>query len=198
MIEPSMFFLFTMPFVPDLPFSFPFYPIVGEKIKASKPDAIHIATEGPLGLASSLYLNQHQLKYTTSYHTCLPEYIDLRFSIPQPITYSLLRSFHNKGERTMVPTSSIKNILDSKGFKSTIVLPSGIDLDVFNSSPHTTPPKTLPIKTTGPIFLYVGRIAVEKNINAFLDLDLPGVKWVVGDGPALKSLREQYQSSNIT
>jgi glycosyltransferase involved in cell wall biosynthesis len=165
-------------------------------IKESRPDALHIAVEGPLGWLARYYANSHNIKFTTSYHTCVPEYLKIYFGIPLSWGYSLLRYFHAPAIRTMVTTQSMKERLASKGFKHISIWSRGVDLKTFNPHPSTLPPLNLPLKTH-PIFLYVGRIAPEKNIEAFLDLNLPGIKCVVGDGPYLALLKNKYRATNI-
>jgi glycosyltransferase involved in cell wall biosynthesis len=151
-----------------------------------KPDAIHIATEGPLGNAARRWCLKNKVKFTTSYHTQFPEYLRLRLPIPLSWSYAWLRRFHNKAVHTLVPTASQKKRLEQYGFTNVYVWGRGVDTDIF--TPNT--PQTLNL--TRPISINMGRVAIEKNIKAYLDLDLPGSKVVVGDGPDLESLKQRY------
>ena len=150
------------------------------------PDAIHIATEGPLGLAARRYAVSRDLPFTTAYHTRFPEYVRARSGMPLSWTYAFLRWFHGPSRAVMTPTVVVKQDLEAYGFTNVVLWSRGVDLDIFKPSDCRR------LKTEPPIFLYVGRVAVEKNINAFLELDLPGSKWVVGEGPALSGIRARY------
>lgn len=160
-----------------------------ERILKFEPDAIHIATEGALGWKSRRIAKKHRLPFTTGYHTKYPEYIHKRFSwVPIPWVYRVLRYFHNAGQKTLVPTESLKTELLEKGFKHVGIMSRGVDTTLFN------PNKQSDLGYTPPIYLYVGRIAPEKNLEAFLDLNLPGTKIVVGQGPDLDKLSIAYPS----
>ncbi len=159
---------------------------VGRLLKQFNADAIHIATEGPLGTAARRWCLRHKVNFTTSYHTQFPEYLRLRAPIPLRWSYAWLRRFHGKAVRTLVPTASQQQRLLEHGFKHVEVWGRGVDTAIF--SPDNPQPLNLP----GPILLNMGRVAVEKNIEAFLDMDVPGSKVVVGDGPDLAQLREKY------
>lgn len=165
-----------------------------KRIRDFAPQAIHIATEGPLGIAARAYALRHGLPYTTAYHTRFPEYVRARTGLPLGVTYRFLRWFHGRAEAVMVPTEVVRRDLVANGFPSAnVVLWSrGVDLDIFKPGP------AMPHDLTRPIFLCVGRVAVEKNIEAFLGLDLPGSKWVAGDGPALAKLKEQFPEVRFT
>ncbi|HUN53276.1 MAG TPA: glycosyltransferase family 1 protein [Candidatus Sulfotelmatobacter sp.] len=155
-------------------------------IDGFQPCAIHIATEGPLGYAARRYCLRRRLPFTTAYHTRFPEYIRARFRVPARLTYALLRRFHRPSARIMVATDSLHAELTRHGFRNLVTWSRGVDVDLFR--PRDKSFLDLP----RPIFLYVGRVAVEKNIGAFLDLPLPGSKLVVGDGPQLAELRGRY------
>ena len=157
-----------------------------------QPDAIHIATEGPLGHAARKYCLKRNLKFTTSYHTQFPEYVRLRAPIPVSWTYSYLRRFHGSAQRTMVPTPSQKQKLVDRNFDNVVVWSRGVDTDLFR------PRDKAFIDAEGPIAMYMGRVAVEKNIEAFLELDLPGTQYVVGDGPDLAELKKKYPNVVFT
>ena len=167
---------------------------VGRRIRDSAPDAIHIATEGPLGLAARGYAVRHRLPFTTAYHTRFPEYVHARFGLPVSITYRFLRWFHGPARAVLVPTRVVQRDLESFGFTTgrVVLWSRGVDLDVFKPGPST------PHDLARPIFLYVGRVAVEKNIEAFLKLDLPGSKWVAGEGPQLARLKAEHPRVRFT
>lgn len=156
------------------------------------PDAIHIATEGPLGMASRRWCLKKNITFTTSYHTQFPEYIRLRLPIPMSWTYAWFRCFHSKAKYTLVPTESQKQLLKKHGFRHVKVWGRGVDTTIFNRQA----PKQLDYPK--PIMVYMGRTAVEKNIEAFLSLDLPGTKLVIGDGPDLEMLKENYPDAIFT
>jgi glycosyltransferase involved in cell wall biosynthesis len=152
-----------------------------------RPDALHIATEGPLGIAARNLAKSRGWIFTTAFHTRFPEYLRARTRVPTALSYAWLRRFHNAGHGLMVATESLSQELAERGFRHLRAWSRGVDLAQFR-------PES-PEKWEGlprPVFLYVGRVAVEKNIGAFLSLDLPGSKVVVGDGPQLASLKAQY------
>ena len=164
---------------------------IGRRIEALKPDHVHIATEGPVGWATRRYCRKRNLPFTTSFHTKLPEYVEARTGLPAWISYLALRNFHAPARATMAPTRSIIGELTGRGFKRLALWSRGVDHGRFHPS-HAAPQ---PYKR--PIFLAVGRVAVEKNLEAFLKLDLPGSKLVVGDGPALASLAAAYPDAHF-
>ncbi|KAK43151.1 GDP-mannose-dependent alpha-mannosyltransferase [Caballeronia jiangsuensis] len=163
---------------------------VARRIDAFAPDALHIATEGPLGLAARSYALRHKLPFTTAYHTRFPEYVNARFGIPLSLTYRFLHWFHKNSQAVMAPTPVVKSDLERFGFTNVVLWTRGVDLDIFR------PMESKVLNTARPIFLYVGRVAVEKNVEAFLKLDLPGSKWVAGEGPALAELKSRYTNVN--
>ncbi|EXL06815.1 glycosyltransferase family 4 protein [Aquamicrobium defluvii] len=159
---------------------------VAQRMDAANADRIHIATEGPLGLLARRICIARGLPFTTSYHTRFPEFLRARLPVPQEWTYRWLRRFHNAGNAMMVATPSLAAELGERGFTNIRLWSRGVDTAQFNPARRTDP------GLGGPVFLYVGRVAVEKNLPAFLDLDLPGTKVVVGDGPALPDLKARY------
>ncbi len=163
---------------------------VNARIEEFAPDALHIATEGPLGLAARAYALRRGLPFTTAYHTRFPEYVQARFGIPTSATYRFLRWFHGPSLAVMAPTPVVKSDLEKHGFDNVVLWTRGVDLEIF----HPMDSKVL--NTARPIFLYVGRVAIEKNVEAFLKLDLPGSKWVAGEGPALAELKSRYPEVN--
>lgn len=160
---------------------------VKKQISDFQPSHIHIATEGPLGQAARKFCIKNNFAFTTSYHTQFPEYIKERFPIPLSISYRFFRRFHSKATRTMVPTPHQRKILQERNFSNVVLWTRGVDTDTFK------PGEKHFLDYPRPIWVYVGRVAVEKNIEAFLSLDLPGTKVVIGDGPAANDLRDKYQ-----
>ena len=159
---------------------------VERHIDAFRPDCLHIATEGPLGwLARSIAMHR-RWPFTTAYHSRFPEYVEARFRVPTAWTYALLRRFHNAARATLAPTPAIVADLKARGFRGARLWSRGVDLELFE------PTGDREIAGKRPIFLYVGRIAVEKQVDAFLRLDLPGEKWVAGEGPARRRLQARY------
>ncbi len=154
-------------------------------IEAFRPDALHVATEGPLGLAARRWAVRRGRAFTTAFHTRFPEYLHARTRLPVGLSYAWLRWFHNRGAGMMVATGSLRRELSGRGFMTVQPWTRGVDLERFRPDPA-------PLPWPGPVFLYVGRIAVEKNIAAFLALDLPGTKLVVGDGPQRAALEAAY------
>ena len=189
-ITPNAFKTIPCPTYPDISLSILPRRGVVEQMKAFAPDAIHIATEGPLGLAARSYALKHGLPFTTAYHTRFPEYVHARTRIPLAWTYRFLKWFHGPSVAVMAPTQVVKNDLEKYGFDNVVIWSRGVDLEIFKPQPSKV------LNSAHPIFLYVGRVAVEKNIEAFLEIDLPGSKWVVGDGPALKEIKEKYPLVN--
>lgn len=150
------------------------------------PQAIHIATEGPLGWAARAICRRRRLPFTTSYHTRFPEYLAERAPVPLRWSYATLRRFHRRSKAVMVSTPSITKSLAARGFDNIKRWTRGVDTELFRPRDKNflTDPR--------PISLYVGRVAVEKNIEAFLSLDIPGTKYVVGGGPMLEALQKRY------
>ena len=150
-----------------------------------------------MGIAARRYCVRHELPFTTSYHTRFPEYVPARVPIPKSLSYAWLRRFHRRAECVMVPTRAIQEELQARRFGNTVIWPRGVDLERFR--PHG--PRTLDqavLAAGHPVFAYVGRVAVEKNLRAFLELELPGSKWVIGDGPQLMELRRAYPAVHFT
>jgi glycosyltransferase involved in cell wall biosynthesis len=189
-LSPLEFRTLPCPTYPDIRLSLLPGSAVARRIRDYAPHALHIATEGPLGLSARHYAMRHGLPFTTAYHTRFPEYVQARIGIPLAWTYRFLRWFHGPSRAVMAPTPKVKADLEAYGFGNVVLWSRGVDLDVFRLQ-HAERLNTAP-----PIFLYVGRVAVEKNIEAFLELDLPGSKWVAGDGPAMARLRAKYPEVN--
>ncbi|ATP27649.1 alpha-mannosyltransferase [Chromobacterium violaceum] len=187
MITPLEFRTIPCPTYPDIRLSLLPYRQVAQRIAGFAPDAIHIATEGPLGLAARRFCLREGLAFTSAYHTRFPEYIHARCRLPLSASYAWMRRFHNASQAVMVPTRSIANDLEARGFGNVKLWSRGVDTAMFSPGERQRLDESAP-----PRFVYIGRVAVEKNIEAFLKLDLPGSKWVVGDGPLLPRLKQQY------
>ncbi|MEJ2218948.1 MAG: glycosyltransferase family 1 protein [Gemmatimonadota bacterium] len=157
-----------------------------------RPEAVHIATEGPLGLAARRYCQRRALAFTTSYHTQFPQYLHMRLPIPVAWCYAYLRWFHGAAARTLVPTDHQREELVKWGFRNLVIWSRGVDTDLFR------PRERADEAGERPILMYMGRVAVEKNIEAFLSLDLPGTKHVVGDGPDLPALQARHPEVRFT
>jgi len=163
---------------------------VNRTMREFDPDVVHIATEGPLGLAARRFALRHDFPFTTAYHTRFPEYLYARLRLPLSWSYAWLRHFHGKSRAVMAPTQVVVDDLVANGFQNVKLWSRGVDAEIFRPQPSKR------LDSEPPIFLYVGRVAVEKNVEAFLELELPGSKWVVGTGPALERIREKFPKAN--
>ncbi|MFN3349274.1 glycosyltransferase family 4 protein [Pseudorhodoplanes sp.] len=177
---------FPLPTYADIRCALPAPGAVARRIEQIKPDAIHIATEGTLGHAVRRYCIRRGIPFTTSFHTRLPEYVAARAPIPESFVWRWLRRFHGRAERVMVSTRSLISELSGRGFHNPVLWPRGVDGAVFS------PRAPIELDLPRPIFLTVCRVAVEKNIEAFLALDLPGSRVVVGDGPMRTELMQRF------
>lgn len=164
---------------------------VRDRIEAYAPNAIHIATEGPLGFVARRYALAKKLPFSTSFHTRFPEYIHARARIPVSWSYAAIRWFHKPAASVMVPTKAVQDDLATRRFRNLRLWTRGVDTDLFHPGPCPEWAKDLP----RPVMLYVGRLAVEKSLPDFLNLDLPGTKLIVGDGPARDQLAEDYPNA---
>jgi glycosyltransferase involved in cell wall biosynthesis len=183
---PDGFPSFALPTYPGLRVAWPNRREIARRIEAAAPEAIHVATEGPIGWAVRGYCLRHKLAFTTSYTTRFPEYIAVRTIIPAEVSYAVLRHFHNAAAVTMVATASLRQELSLRGFRKLGNWGRGVDTGLF------TPDDPAHLDLPRPIFMTVGRVAVEKNLEAFLSLDLPGSKVVIGDGPQRAELERRY------
>jgi glycosyltransferase involved in cell wall biosynthesis len=164
--------------------------VVRERLRAFAPEVIHIATEGPLGLAARQHCVRHKLTFTTSYHTQFPDYANARWGVPASWGYAYLRWFHRPAVRTLVGTETVRTNLHARGFSHLVPWSRGVDTALFHPDPQARTLATA--RWPRPIMLYSGRVAMEKNLGAFLRLPLPGTKLIVGDGPARAQLQSQY------
>ncbi len=159
-------------------------------LEAFQPDCIHIATEGPLGLAARVWCAGHGLRFTTSFHTRFAEYISARYPVPLAWGYHFLRWFHNGAAKTMVSNAALAEELHGWGLRHLVLWSRGVDSKLFRPWPEQDTTQILP--GARPAFVYFGRVAIEKNVEDFLKLDLPGSKHVIGDGPLAAELRQRY------
>jgi glycosyltransferase involved in cell wall biosynthesis len=187
-LTPQSFRTVAMPSYPDLRLALPSAVKIVRLIADARPDSIHIATEGPIGLAVRRYCRKRGLPFTTSFHTRFPEYISARLPIPESWIWSALRWFHGASQAVMAATPALAGELRGRGFRNVVLWPRGVDAALFH-------PRVADLGLPRPIYLSVGRVAVEKNLEAFLELDLPGTKAVVGDGPARLTLQRKYSQA---
>jgi glycosyltransferase involved in cell wall biosynthesis len=180
-----------LPSYPSLRVALPPAREIARRIEAAAPDAIHIATEGPIGLRVRAWCLRNGAPFTTSYATQYPEYVAARWPIPAAWSYAVLRRFHAPSAATLVSTPSIADRLRVRGFRNLAFWSRGVDTDLFR------PDRAVPLDLPRPIFLSVGRIAVEKNLEAFLSLDLPGSKVVIGEGPQETELRSRFPGAHF-
>ena len=185
-LTPEGFPTVPVPTYPHLRLAVPGMRRIARLIEQQRPDAIHIATEGPIGFAVHRYCRRRGVPFTTSYATRFPEYISARVPIPQTLSYAVLRRFHAAAAATMVSTLSLLAELKQRKFSNLVMWTRGVDTELFR------PERAIDLGLPRPIFLTAGRVAVEKNLEAFLSLDLPGSKVVVGDGPQEPELRRRF------
>lgn len=190
-IEPNQFKTFPCPTYPEIRLAWLPYGRLSSLLEDFAPDAIHIATEGTLGGAARKWCLRRGFPFTTSYHTQFPEYVRARVPIPLAVSYAHLRRFHSAAARTMVATPAMQRLLESRGFRNIVRWTRGVDVGLFK------PREKSYVDLPRPIAMYVGRVAVEKNIEAFLKLNLPGTKVVVGDGPARAELEAKYPATEF-
>ncbi|MGA9891940.1 MAG: glycosyltransferase family 1 protein, partial [Xanthobacteraceae bacterium] len=190
-LSPDGFWTFPVPTYPGLRLALPSRKKIAQRIEAAKPDAIHIATEGPIGHVVRAYCLRIGRPFTTSYTTRFPEYISARSPIPAQWVYNVLRRFHGAATVTMVATPSLTTELRERGFTNLGMWTRGVDIDLFR------PDRAIDLGFPRPIFMSVGRVAVEKNLPAFLSLDLPGTKVVIGAGPQEAELKRRFPSAKF-
>lgn len=175
----------------EIPLTLAPYKVVQNSFQQFTPDTIHIATEGPLGWAARKFCKTYDLNFTTSFHTRFPEYVHARTKIPTQWSYKVLRHFHSIARRVMVTTPSMKDKLNSHGFRNLQRWSRGVDTELFKPAKRV-------FNSNKPKLLYVGRVAIEKNLNAFLEMDIDAHKIVVGDGPLLHLLKQKYPETLFT
>lgn len=190
-ITPSDFYTLPCPTYPEIRLSLVRAGVMSRRIKKLKPDAIHIATEGPIGWAMRRACIRAGIPFTTSYHTKFPEYVAERMPLPVEMLYKLVRLFHNASSGTMVATRSLGTELKLRGFQNILPWTRGVNTELFM-------PRPCRLFGDRKVALYVGRVALEKNLEAFLDLDMDFQKVIVGDGPSLKALKARYSDVIFT
>lgn len=190
-LTPGEFSTVPCPTYPEIRLSLPGYSYIGQRMREIEPDAVHIATEGPLGWMTRSHCLRKGIPFTTSFHTRFPDYISSRFNLPESWIWTILRRFHNAGAGIMVATPTLARELEERGFERTLSWTRGVDTNLFR-------PRDVRHFGEGPVYLYVGRVAIEKNIDAFLEADLDGRKVVVGDGPQLEDLKARYPDVTFT
>lgn len=190
-IEPGQFFTIPLPFYPEIKLALFARKRIREALEKN-PDAVCIVTEGSLGWTARSVCRQLGIPFTTWYHSHFQLYVNVRLhGLLKPI-FALIRHFHSAATQTMVSTESLKQELEKGGFKNLVIMPLGVDTDLFKRNPEPAL-EALP----HPVFVYFSRLAPEKNPEAFLKLDLPGMKLVIGDGPLRKKLEREYGDSHI-
>jgi glycosyltransferase involved in cell wall biosynthesis len=190
-LAPSAFRTLPCPTYPEIRLSLTTPRAIARHFEEARPDFIHVATEGPIGLMVRSYCRKMKRPFTTSYHTRFPEYVAARLPVPERWCYALQRRFHNGAAGTFVATRSLHSELAAHGFERLMLWSRGVDTELFR-------PRQVRLFGEQPVFLYVGRIAVEKNIKAFLDLPLPGCKVLVGSGPQTAELQRRYPDALFT
>lgn len=186
LISPLGFRSLPCPTYPEISLALTTRRAVERRIDAFAPDCLHIATEGPLGWLARSIARRRRWPFTTAYHSRFPEYVKARCGVPLAWTYALLRRFHNAATFTLAPTPAIVADLAARGFSGARLWSRGVDQQLFNPSGERDE------QAKRPVFLYVGRIAVEKQVDEFLRLDLPGEKWVAGEGPERARLQAKF------
>jgi len=192
LLTPAEFTTVPCPTYPEIRLALPGYNYVIDRLDLINPDAVHIATEGPIGWMTRRYCKKRGVPFTTSFHTRFPEYVSSRFGIPEGLIYAWQRHFHNAGAGMMVASASLARDLETRGFEHIMPWTRGVDTDLFR------PRDVRKFGNDKPVYIYVGRVAVEKNIEAFLQLALDGRKVVVGTGPMLGTLKAQYPDVTFT
>ena len=193
-ISPDNYRSVPCPTYPEIRLALTLPGAIGRQLMRLGPDAVHIATEGPLGLAARSYCVKRGVTFTTAYHTQFPDYVARRTGLSPEHIWPFIRWFHKPAQRVMVATKSIRDELRGQGITQLHHWSRGVDLDCF--TPDAPPPPEYGAME-GPILLYVGRVAVEKNIEAFLSCTYPGTKVVVGDGPARRELESQFPEARF-
>lgn len=190
-MEPGWFRSVPCPTYPEIRLALASRAAVAQRIDAFGPEALHLATEGPLGWQARAIAKARGWAFSSAYHTRFPEYVRARTGLPLDWSYRVLRRFHHAASATLVATPTLEGQLAERGFTRLAPWSRGVDARRFKPEGERLP------RGASPVFLYVGRLAVEKRVDAFLSLDLPGEKWVVGDGPDARRLRAQYPAARF-
>lgn len=192
LITPDRFRTYPWPGYPDVGMAFLCGPKLRPIIKAFKPDALHLVTEGPIGYAARRFCREFGYHYTSSYLSQFPAYFKLRIGFPVSVSSAYLRWFHSESTKVMVATPSLATEMNQNGYQRLACWSRGVDTSLYHPRPKDF------IKDPRPIFMFTGRVAVEKNIESFLKLDLPGTKYVIGDGPHRDILMKKYPDVRFT
>ena len=192
-VGPNRFRNAPLPTYPEIRLALTRTSEIGRIIERFAPDAVHIATEGPLGWLTRRWMQQQSLPFTTSFHTMFPQYVEMRTGIPERYGFAMLRRFHDAAARTMVSTNNLRSLLAANHFENLAIWPRGVDTELFKPSADNT----LGLEGARPHLFYIGRVAVEKNLETFLSLATPGTKFVVGDGPARQELEKKYPATRF-
>lgn len=190
-LTPEGFRTVPLPSYPSIRVALPSLRRIARRIASADPDAVHIATEGPIGAQVRRWCLRNGAPFTTAYATQFPEYVAARWPVPESWSYAALRAFHAPAAATLVSTPSLAQRLEARGFRNLAFWGRGVDTDLFR------PERAVALDLPRPIFLSVGRVAVEKNLEAFLSLDLPGSKVVIGEGPAEADLRRRFPDAHF-
>ncbi|NKC11642.1 MAG: glycosyltransferase [Gammaproteobacteria bacterium] len=190
-LHPGMFKTVPCPTYPSIPLALLPGAGIGEALRGFAPDAVHVATEGPIGHAARRWCIRRSKPFTTSFHTQFPEYIRARAPLPISWSYAYIRRFHHAAVRTLVPTQTQVKRLADRRFEHLVLWSRGVDTAVFK--PYGRGALALP----GPILMYMGRVAVEKNIEAFLSLKTPASQVVVGDSPDRHKLQSAFPHAHF-
>ena len=193
-ISPDQYWSVPMPNYPEIRLAMTTQRRIGKQIRAFAPDAVHIATEGPLGWLARGWARRQGMAFTTSFHTRFPDYVSARIGIDPARVWRVLRRFHAPASAVMVATPRLAAELAQHGLTNTRLWSRGADVDQFRPD---APPHPVYAGLKHPVALHVGRVAVEKNIEAFLSASWPGDKVVVGDGPALDVLQRKYPAAHF-
>ncbi|HIJ61560.1 MAG TPA: glycosyltransferase family 1 protein [Rhodospirillaceae bacterium] len=191
-LSPNDFFTVPCPTYREIPLALWPRRGVAKWLDDTRPEAIHIATEGPLGWAARAWCLQRRRPFTTAYHTKFPQYVRARTGLPLAVPYAVVRRFHAPSQGVLVPTPTVQAELASWRFTRLRLWSHGVDMRIFHPRP-----KTAFGDLPRPIFLFVGRVTIDKNLPAFLDLDLPGSKVVVGSGPSREALIRRYPEARF-
>lgn len=190
-ISPNDFTTFPCPVYPEIALSLPKPGFIKKTINEFSPDHIHIVAEGPIGLQTRYVCRSLKLNFTTAFHTKFPDYAKKLAFIPLGISWSYLRWFHKHSGAVMTPTDSIIEELKAKRIINAKKWSRGINLELFKPRPKTIP------QSERPLQMYIGRISKEKNVEAFLNTNIPGTKYLVGDGPLRKRLEQKYPEAKF-
>lgn len=191
-ITPDQFRTVPCPTYPEIRLAVGCGAKVGRQLDAIQPGSVHLASEGPLGWAARRWCIARGRRFTTSFHTRFPDYVSVRTGLPADWIWPVMRRFHGRADRTFAVTRTLADELERRGIGPVHLWPLGVDLALFR--PDVTPHPAM-AALPRPILLNVGRVAVEKNLEAFLDSKVAGTKVIVGDGPALASLRQRFPAA---